>query len=198
MILRGLFAFAFALIGWCGTNGQAQADEQLSYQRQQNLSYFGMGLGGVSISSSETSLSSLAFDVSYRHAIQDTPFSILVLVAPILQSTNLFGLQATAGIGYQVYGTTQIATQYSDQGQVVISQSTPDSEIKGFVDAGISVLPVFGSNSTASYSGIFGDVSAYSSKYRLNADLQINMLTLGARSVTTLGLFLNYYWNLRE
>jgi hypothetical protein len=192
----GLFVLTIALLSFCGMKTPASADE-LGYIHQQKLSYLGIGVGGVAISSSEASLSSFALDLNYRRSIMDTKFNYFVQVAPIFQSTSLFGLQGTAALGYQIYGSTQISTQYSDEGQNVLSQITPDTVVKGFVDAGLTILPVFGSNSTASYSGIFFDASVYSSKYMLDAALQANFLTLGSRSIKTIGLFLNYYWNFR-
>jgi hypothetical protein len=196
MNVRSLIQLFVFLISCISISAFAD-DPQLNYHRTQELTIFGLGVGVVSLSGSSTSVQALALSASYRKGFSDTKFSFYGQGAPIFQSASIFGVQATIAAGYQVMGTNRIVTEYSDNGQPVFSQKTPDSNFKLFIDAGITVLPVFGSSTTASYSGFFIQGAAYSEAKSLSLALQLNSLTLGTRSLTMGGLFLSYFWNLR-
>jgi hypothetical protein len=186
------FSILFLLVVFF--NGSARA--QLSYNRDQKLSVLSLGAGTLSVSSSETNFQTVSIFAAYRRALSDSPISFSVQINPIFQTSSLFGLQASGSLAYQIVGSNEIATNYSDQGQVVLSQSTHDDHLKMFLGAGATILPVFGSNSTASYSGPFGELAALYMPLSLGASLQYNKLALGERNVSMMGLFVSYFWNM--
>jgi hypothetical protein len=169
---------------------------QLSYDRDQKLSVLSLGVGTISVSSTTTNFQTVSFFAEYRRALADLPISFAAQLNPIFQTSSLFGLQVSGSLAYQIVGSNEISTAYQDQGQTVLSQTTHDDRFKMFLGAGVTVLPVFGSNSTASYSGPYGELSALYMPLSLGASLQYNKLSLGDRNLSMVGLFVHYFWNM--
>ena len=174
----------------------AGAKAELTYHRDQKLSVLSIGLGTQLVNSTAATFQTFSLYANYRRALRDTPFSYSAQVSPIFQTSSLFGIQLSGSFAYQVVGSTEIATEYFDSGDRILSQSTSDTKLKVFTGLGATLLPVFGSNSTASYTGIFGEVSALYLPKNIGATLQCNKLSLGSKNLTMIGIFVHYFWSI--
>lgn len=165
-----------------------------------NSSYFGLGLSAQSLSSSAVSASALTPTIDYRHAFDHPKWSMKASATPLFSSSfSLIGIGSFLGGGYKVWGSSSKKISLNDDNDSILSYESKATKWVGYIDLGLGVTPVFGTNNTSTYSGPQLGLSLYqlSAKYPLEYSLFFSQQNSGEKDVTVLGLSVLYVTQIR-
>lgn len=159
-----------------------------------NSSYLGMGLSAQSLSSSTVSASALTPTVDYRHALEHPKWSMKGAVTPLLNSSlSLIGLETFLGAGYKIWGTTAKKINLGDDSDSILSYESKATKWVGYIDLGLGLTPVFGTNNTSTYSGPQIGFSLYQlSKFPLEYSLAFGKQSSGDKELTLINFSVLY------
>lgn len=171
-----------------------QANAQLAVKRTVNPSRFALGIGGLSLSSTSANAQLFSIIASYRHRVVGTSFSVIAQVNPLFQTSSVFGVQLAGGAAYRLVGKDAQRVEYTVDQQPIFRASQAETPFTLDFDASFSLLPIFGSTSTVTYSGFMFGPTAHFRKWSSSIGLQYSALSLGTKRVSMVGLYIMYVW----
>jgi hypothetical protein len=161
-------------------------------------SYLGAGAGYTGISGAGSSITGLALNFDYRRfVLPASPLTASLVVAPTFGAASLSTVQVEALAGWEILGHP--ASRYElREGESPLASWRPErSEWQAFLDVGIALFPIFGSNATVTYSGAtFGARIYHHGGLPLSASLYFSTLTSGTRSVSAFSFGVSYFFDL--
>jgi hypothetical protein len=136
--------------------------------------YFGAGISFGSFQSKEVSLSSINPMLEIRKELSQPEWSIGGGSSfYVSDSASLIGLQLGSHVGYRLFGHLARENRVQFQDVKILFSEIKEADFSGYADLGFSVTPIFGSNTTATYSGPYLGISFYSFKFNLPLQLSI-------------------------
>jgi hypothetical protein len=118
------------------------------------LSEIGLGLAAQTIGGTGTTIKTVAPTIEVIRHFPRKRYGPAIVISPLFQSQGgLFGIYASGGLNYTLFGKRSETESVESAGHPFLSRTVPGTTWAGSVDLAISALPVFGSTTTATYSG---------------------------------------------
>ncbi len=180
---------------FCASN-LAYANEVLTIKSDYKKSLLSIGASTVVFSGSLYSGSAFGPNIDWRQNFLNSKFSLIYFVNPLIKSDNgIFAIALGTGLSYLFLGSDTVEQKLILNDSTVFAHSQKQSELRIYGEGYYNALPVFGSSSTGTYTGMGAGVKASWFKYLpVSGAIRYSSLMKGTDSATTISIVATYDW----
>ena len=157
--------------------------------------YLSYGISMSSISATDVSLAATSLNFAYRQEFSSsTKWSWSAQGIPLIRSRfSLLGVQASANLGYKIFGSTSREESIEANGTEILKLKKNKTKWLGYLDAGYAITPFFGDKTTSTYSGTIFGASIYQlGKIPLEYAIRYSRQSTGIRELSMISFTVSF------